>query len=294
MQAEDRYYKTFPRVLGQDAAGTVEAVGSEVTSFKKNDRVTSFIPGILQQEPNTKYGGFQQYTLSSAVATSIIPDGVSFDAASTIPLAIATAADGLYRFLELEQPSGQNVAKKDEYVLVWGGASSVGQFAIQLLHHAGYKVITTASKANHDSQKSLGADVVIDYSDADAVDQINKVTGGKLRSVYDAVSNQASIPLVLKTLPNGGKVAFTQLTPETLNLESPSNIEYIRVFGGTVFTSQKEMGKSVFAWVSKALSDKTLQPNPVKLQSGGLGGVQETLDLYRKQGISNAKFVINP
>lgn len=280
-------------MLGQDASGTVEAVGSEVKSFKKGDRVLSFVPGILQKEPNTKYGGFQQYTLSSAVGTSIIPESVSFEAASTIPLALATAADGLYRFLELEQPTGKIPTEKDTYVLVWGGASSVGQLAIQMLHHAGYKVISTASKANHATQKALGADVVFDYSDADVVDQINQVTGGKLRHVYDAVSTDKSVPLVIKVLPNGGKAAFTQMTPETLKLDSPNDFEYIRVFGGNVVSSHKDIGGSIFAWASKALAEKKLQPNPVKLRSGGLGGVQETLDVYRRDGISNAKFVIN-
>lgn len=52
--------------------------------------------------------------------------------------------------------------EKEEWVLVYGGAGSVGQFAVQLAHLAGYKVVTTASPKNHELLKSYGADAVFD------------------------------------------------------------------------------------------------------------------------------------
>lgn len=293
IQKTGRFFETFPRVIGGDIAGTVEDVGPNVTRFKKGDKVFSFVPYLGSQEPTTALGGFQQYSLTAAEgATGLVPDGVSLDAASTVPLAFSTAADGLYNFLHLDKPSAGG--KSSEPVLVWGGASSVGQFAIQLLKNAGYKVIATASKSGHSDLKSLGADVVLDYHDSDVVKQIGKAADGKLKIAYDSISNEHTIPSVLKSLPEGGKAAFTQLTPETAKVDCPSNIEYVRVFAGTLQAQHKDLGQELFDWASKALGDGSLKGNPVKVREGGVEAVQDTLDLYQKEGIQNAKFVINP
>ncbi|CCG83255.1 putative Glucose-repressible alcohol dehydrogenase [Taphrina deformans PYCC 5710] len=293
IQEMGRFFEEFPRVLGFDAAGTVEAVGSDVKGYAKGDKVFAFIPTFAVSGATTVYGGFQQYTLVGDVATAKLPDNIDFDSASTIPLTLSTAADGLYNFLKIKAP-WENSSVSDEYLLVWGGASSVGQAAIQLAKAVGYKVIATASKSGHETLKKLGADFTIDYNDKDVVEQISNITEGKLSLVYDSISTAETIPLVLKTLPNGGKVSFVQLTPETVKIDCPSNITYARAFAATVYTSHKELGGKLFQWVAKALADGRYKPNPVELRKGGVDAVQATLDFYKKEGIRGKKFVLNP
>lgn len=76
--------------------------------------------------------------------------------------------------------------KNGRSILVWGGSSSVGAYAIQLASLGGFKVVATASPANFDYVRSLGADVVVDYHDGDqAVELIQKATGGKLGLVVE-------------------------------------------------------------------------------------------------------------
>jgi NADPH:quinone reductase-like Zn-dependent oxidoreductase len=74
------------------------------------------------------------------------------------------------------------------WVLVWGGASSVGLFTIQLARLSGYRVIATASPKNAELVKSSGADVVVNYRDADVVEQIKKATDGGVAYGVDTVS----------------------------------------------------------------------------------------------------------
>ena len=113
---------------------------------------------------DVKDGGFQLYSSAPAGTTGILPSKVSFAEGSVIPLALDTAAVGLYSassdgFLGLPFPS-PNPSSSGKTIVVWGGSSSVGTFAIQLSVASGVKVVTTASKHNFDFVKSIGASEV--------------------------------------------------------------------------------------------------------------------------------------
>lgn len=76
-------------------------------------------------------------------------------------------------------------------ILIWGGASSVGQYALQILRYYGYRnLLTTASKKHHSNLISLGASKVFDYNDSDVVEQI-------IRACNVERSSQPTIPLIL-------------------------------------------------------------------------------------------------
>lgn len=293
IQKAGRFFETFPRVLGSDAAGIVEAVGPDVKKFTKGDRVISFVPIFMQPGAECRFGCFQEYTLTEEVGTAVLPENVGFDEGCTIPLALCTAAEGMYSFLDLAKPSDKP-EPKNEWLLIWGGSASVGQFAIQLAKASGYKVVTTASPAGHEWLKKLGADVVVDYRDDNVFAEIEKATGGKLTMLYDAISTKATIEQGLKCLPNGGKISYVQLTPETAEVACPENIKYLRVFAGNLLGNNKPLGYEIMAWVGKALESGQLRGNPVKTREGGLHGLQASLDHYQKEGINGAKYVFNP
>jgi NADPH:quinone reductase-like Zn-dependent oxidoreductase len=164
----------YPAILGSDVAGEVVAVGPSVSRFKPGDRVLGLALGIDKLANRAAEGAFQKYVILRQDAATIIPDSISFEEGAVLPLAIATAACGLFldHHLGLRTPSLAPTKPTGKTVLIWGGSTSVGSCAIQLAAAAGYEVVTTASPKNFDYVRKLGASQVFDYNDADVVDKI--------------------------------------------------------------------------------------------------------------------------
>lgn len=132
-----------------------------------------------------------------------------FEHAVVLPIALSTAASGLYPadLLNLPLPSATPVPNSSTQtkttVLIWGGASSVGSAAIQLARASSLRVLSTASPANHAFVKNLGAEEVFDYRSESVVqDLINvlKQDGRELVGVYDAISLPSSFSAVSSIL----------------------------------------------------------------------------------------------
>jgi NADPH:quinone reductase-like Zn-dependent oxidoreductase len=165
---------TYPAILGSDVAGEVIAVGTSVSRFKPGDRVLGLALGIDKLANRPAEGAFQKYVILRQDAATAIPDAIRLEEASVLPLAIATAACGLFLDdqLGLRPPSTERSAATGKTVLIWGGSTSVGSCAIQLAVAAGYEVVTTASPRNFEYVRKLGAAEVFDYNDAQVVDRI--------------------------------------------------------------------------------------------------------------------------
>src|ERR1044072_6351419 len=133
--------------LGVDFAGTVEAVGKNVTEFKPGDEVWG-----------GKGGAFAQYVVITEKGLAKKPDNISFEQAGTIQIAGMTALQGLRKHGNI-QP-GQKV-------LINGASGGVGTFAVQIAKALGAHVTGVCSGRNVELVKSLGADEVIDYTKED-------------------------------------------------------------------------------------------------------------------------------
>ncbi|VTT64400.1 unnamed protein product [Fusarium fujikuroi] len=180
----------YPVILGEDVAGTVEAVGPDVTIFKPGDRVLGYATSLATKD--NAHSAFQEYTIIRAECASKIPERLSFEQAAVLPLSLATAAWSLFGdvTLAMRYPS-LNPTPTEETVLIWGGSSSVGGSAVQLAKAAGYEVITTASAKNHDYVKSLGADHVFEYKSPQVTKDIaSLLTGKKLAGAFDASGSE--------------------------------------------------------------------------------------------------------
>jgi NADPH:quinone reductase-like Zn-dependent oxidoreductase len=130
IQARGNEYFTsikYPYIGGSDAAGEIVEIGGSVTRFKVGDRVVGMTLCLLEQ------GAFQEYPILQDHLASHIPDSLSFESASVIPLGLSTAASGMFQKdkLGLQLPS---VPPKPtgKTLLVWGGSTSVGCCAIQV------------------------------------------------------------------------------------------------------------------------------------------------------------------
>lgn len=99
-------------------------------------------------------------------------------------------------------------------ILVWGGASAVGQYVIQLAKLSGLQVVTTASPKNTSLLLSMGADIVFDYRDAEVVAKIREFTSNKLRYAIDCVSAGDTPKLIGQCLgSSGGYVGCVLVAP---------------------------------------------------------------------------------
>ena len=173
-------WKTYPFVVGSDVAGEVVEVGGGVTRFRVGDRVVGFAAGSDKLRDRAAEGAFQHYVVLLAHMASPIPDALSFEDASVLPLGLSTAACGLFQkdFLAMSAPSAAPV-RTGKTLLVWGGSTSVGSNAIQLAVAAGYDVVTTASPRNFDYVKSLGAREAFDYRSKTVLADIVRALKGR-------------------------------------------------------------------------------------------------------------------
>jgi NADPH:quinone reductase-like Zn-dependent oxidoreductase len=136
----------LPLIPGYDIAGVVEKTGANVTKLKVGDAVYGY---------PTFGGGWADYVTVKEWEVAAKPKSLNFVESAAVPMGGLTAWQALVDVAKL-QP-GQTV-------LVHGGSGGVGSFAIQIAKARGARVIATASTANQDLLKQLGADVAVDYT----------------------------------------------------------------------------------------------------------------------------------
>ena len=151
------YSIRFPHILGRDFSGVVSALGAGVTDLAVGDAVF----GVTDQGTEGAYA--EKIAIKAAIVAKK-PKRLDHAEAAAMGLTSLTALWAIEDTARL---------KAGEIILIQGGAGGVAGFAIQLARHLGAKVITTASAANHDYVRYLGADQVIDYN----VEDFSKVIG---------------------------------------------------------------------------------------------------------------------
>jgi NADPH:quinone reductase-like Zn-dependent oxidoreductase len=142
--------KPKARVLGLDIAGTVDAVGKDVTQFRPGDEVFG-----------TCRGAFAEYACGSASTLAHKPTNLNFEQAAGVPVSGSTALRGVRDAGEVQ--AGQAV-------LIIGASGGVGTFAVQLAKMFGAHVTGVCSTTKVELVRSIGADEVIDYTREDLVD----------------------------------------------------------------------------------------------------------------------------
>src|SRR2546423_1472386 len=136
----------LPLIPGYDIAGVVEKTGAKVTNLKAGDAVYGYA---------TFGGGWAQYVTVKQWEVAAKPKTLNFTEAAAVPMGALTAWQALVNTAQLQ--AGQTI-------LIHGGSGGVGSFAVQIAKARGARVIATASTANQDLLRQLGADVAVDYS----------------------------------------------------------------------------------------------------------------------------------
>jgi NADPH:quinone reductase-like Zn-dependent oxidoreductase len=182
----------LPFVLGNELAGEVIAVGSDVTRFRVGDRVFARVA-------KDRAGAFAEQACVDEDDAALMPRGVDFTAAAAVPLAGLTALQALRD--ELGVKPGQKV-------FISGGAGGVGTFAIQIAKWLGAHVTTTASKRGEALVRSLGCDEVIDYTAQDISE-----AGGKFDAGFDLVGGK-TLRQMFEIMRPGTRIVSIAAVPE--------------------------------------------------------------------------------
>lgn len=176
---------TRVKILGFELAGVIEEVGQHVTTFKKGDEVFASC--------GLKFGAYAEYKcIEVNDLIALKPKNMTFEEAAAVPIGGLTAL----RFI---QSSG---LKAGGNILVYGASGSVGTFAVQIAKAMGADVTAVCSTSNVDLVKSLGADVVIDYTR----DDFTKIPSS-FDVVFDTVGKTSKSACKGLLKPNGKYVS---------------------------------------------------------------------------------------
>ena len=162
-------------ILGLECVGEVESLGQGVTGFAIGDRVMCSARHAMAE-----------YVVTDAGRATKIPSGMSFEEATTLPVALQTMHDALMTNGRL---------KNGESVLVQGASSGVGLMALKIakLMGAGFVIGTSTNEARRARLKEFGADLALDSRSTDWVEAAQKVTGGKgVDLIIDQISGHVA------------------------------------------------------------------------------------------------------
>jgi NADPH:quinone reductase-like Zn-dependent oxidoreductase len=185
----------LPLIPGYDIAGVVEKTGTKVTKAKGGDAVYGYpIFG----------GGWADYITVKEWEVAAKPKSLNFVEAAAVPMGALTAWQALVDTAQLQ--AGQTI-------LVHGGSGGVGSFAVQIAKARGARVIATASTANQDFLKQLGADVTVDYTKTKFEDVAKDVD-----AVLDPVGKE-TLARSYGVVKKGGIVMSLVARPDPVELE---------------------------------------------------------------------------
>ena len=296
--------KSYPKILGSDIAGFVKAVGSNVSAdtARVGDRVAAFARSWFAVDNN--YGAFQKMVVVPSENIIPLPDAITFNQGSLLPMAVATA---WWSFIFCGVARDAQLSSADKKgILVWGVGGSVGSAALQIARSLGFTVYATASQKHHSYLQELGNGPgkvrLFDYKDKEVVAKIIKAVKDDGLQVHQAVEAAAgNMKDILRILnkTNGDasprpKVAaapfslallwYSRVVPSCL---SGASVDFVKIPEDQETTRHLLRG-----WLAPRLQTGEFVPSPqIQVVPGGLAGIQTGLDLWSK-GVSGTKLVV--
>jgi NADPH2:quinone reductase len=237
---EGRYVVALPFVPGQEAAGTVVALGEGVSGFKEGDRVAW----------NGTRGTYAEFACAPAAELLKVPDAMSFEQAAAVLLQGMTA-----HYLAHDT----HAIQAGETVLIHAGAGGVGLLLTQMAKRLGARVLTTVSTAQKaELSRGAGADKVVLYMTDSFVEEVKRQTDGDgLPVVYDSVG-RTTFEDSLKCLRRRGLLALYGASSGAVPAMDP-----IRLMAGSLYLTRPTLkdyvqtrdelerrAADVFGWVA--------------------------------------------
>ncbi|KIW15246.1 hypothetical protein PV08_05291 [Exophiala spinifera] len=296
---------------GDDVAGEVVRVGGDVYEFRAGDRVAGM--HIMR----TRGGSFAEYAILPASTTFHLPNTVSFEEAATIPLAALTASVALYHNLRLPYPWEQSTKRTP--VLIYGGTSAIGTFAIKLALRSNIHPLIIVAGQSRDTlgkllQESQG-DAIIDYREGPSAvaenmqKALKAANAGPAYHAFDAISEGGSFQTLSKVLAPQGHI--TVVLPEADYSSIPSPITTSLTYVGVVHTGApalsalkginsvaegdgKDVGFIFSRLFGRGLAEGWFSPHAHRMVPRGLDGLSDALQSLKGGKARAVKYIIRP
>ncbi|BGP52606.1 hypothetical protein JCM8202_004867 [Rhodotorula sphaerocarpa] len=282
--------------LGCDYTGTVAKVGQGVSNVKQGDRVAGFVHGGQWEGE----GSFAEQVKAQASLVWRVPDNLSDEeAAASGGVGPWTTVQALYMRLGLAPPHAPT--KNAEPVLIWGGSTSVGLYALQFLKASGYMPVSVSSPKSYDLVKKYGAAATFDYNDADVSSKIaqqfpslqygldcitdGKTTASIVKAIAAAKGTGHVVTLLVNKDPEIKEVAGDKIKVEMTLAYTLLGVEFD--WPGMTFPAMPQDKSRMEEWCAqhlpKLFESGTIKSNPIQSFSGGLENITEGLN-YIKEG----------
>lgn len=180
--------QALPSIPGCEVAGTVEAAAG---AFSAGDRVFCSLWDSLG-------GGFAEIAAARLDRAAAIPERIDFPEAAGLVISAGTAYEGMVDRAKLQA---------GETVLITAASGGVGTAAVQIASNIGARVVAVASARNHDYVRDLGADVAVDYHDADFVERLRSTAPNGFDVLFDGTGNEVR-DQVVELIRDGGRGIF--------------------------------------------------------------------------------------
>ncbi|KFA51408.1 hypothetical protein S40293_03270 [Stachybotrys chartarum IBT 40293] len=287
---------------GDDLAGVVEAVGDKVCEFRKGDRVAG-----MHAFPKP-HGAFVEYAVLDDYMTFRIPETTTFEEAATIPLALLTAAVGLFWILGLPAPWQQKPTGKIPLV-IYGASTAVASFAVQLARAAQIHPIIAIGSPNSTFVKAYldvsKGDTLLDYrafNKAELVEAVQAavraagIPSGRPAHAYDTISARGTFDAVLSKAMAGPpidgkkpKIAVVQPGDDYSTADPSVEIGITNcIIGHDGSEDSGRFAAVVFRMITAGLVHGWVKGHPFEVLPGGLKAVERALKAS-KEGTIRAK-----
>jgi NADPH:quinone reductase len=274
----------------------------------KGDRVAAF---HVMRAPA---GSYAEYAIAPQHLVFPIPEAVSFEEASTIPLAAYTAAVALFYHLEFPSP-WDKAAKRNEKrpLVIYGASTAIGAFGIKLAQFANiHPIIAVGSKNSDFVVPFLNAskgDRIVDYTAYKTHEELTAAIKGAIKEagaadgrgfdVFDGVSTTETVKVLTNAIAgppdsSGRRPRLTTVLPD-VSQEADASVEIVRTNVGTVHGETEEEKVLGLVWgraFSRGLAEGWFTPHPYEVVKGGLGGLEGALRALKEGTVRGKKMVI--
>lgn len=252
------------------------------------------------------HGTYAEYTIVKASTTFHLPPNISFESGASFPLAFMTAAIALYQHLKVPLPTTlQDPAGGKTPILIWGGATAVGAFALQLAKLSNLGPIIAVAGNGIDFVKSLNAaDHIIDYRTGDVVQKIIAAAGStKIKLAFDSISDPVSYEPISEVLVASGGGMINMVNAIHDPWKFPDSVKPSRTMVGSSHGDtwgiipeeevkvDQEFAYWFYRYLSHLLAEGKIQPHPVEVLPGGLNGIAEGVQALFEWKVSAKKLV---
>ncbi|TVY56739.1 Trans-enoyl reductase eqxC [Lachnellula cervina] len=286
----------FPWVTGREMAGVVEMVGPGVRDVKVGDHVWT-----STYYRDRRAGCFQQYITVPAHTVLPLPPSTSFTSAASLGVAGLTAAMTLWHWLDVPFPppsanspppaNCEKLEQEQEFLLIWGGGTVTGQYALQLAALSHLHVIAITSSHTAPLARSLGA-IVIERDNkpnTQIISEIKTIAGDNITRAIDLVGPKTA-SACLQVLSKNQRALFAPLAMMGTEDEIPGNVQVVTVEMKRFVLDAENRAYALE--LNRLVGEGRVQVPGIEAVEGGLENVVLGLERLKKGEMGGRKMVV--